>query len=158
MTVALSLICATAVAVGLTLLSDEAKWQIRGLAMAIARCAAKRLPNERSRAEELTNWPGYVAFICDEERRHLKALVEALELLVVGQRRIRLDGDRVVKKGMMRSWAESREIERRAFGGELSYFRNIRAHRKRGESFKDFRQHMWDAIYEQLKEDEGCPK
>lgn len=89
MTVAITILFAVGMATALALLTDEAKAQVRRLAMALAQLAASRLPDECSQAESLTNWPGYVAFICDEERRHLRALWEALEMLVVAQRQIR---------------------------------------------------------------------
>jgi hypothetical protein len=89
MTVAISLALAIGVAAALALLIDEIKAQVRRLAMAVAELAARQLPDERSRADAIDNWRGYVAFICDEERRHLKALWEALEMLVVAQRQIR---------------------------------------------------------------------
>jgi hypothetical protein len=91
MTAAVAVTLGIGAAVALGLLTDEAKAQIRRLAMAIARLAASRLPDDRTREETRSNWPGYVAFICDEERRHLKALWEALEMLVVAQRQIRGD-------------------------------------------------------------------
>jgi hypothetical protein len=89
MTVAVSIVLAIGVATAVTLLVDEVKAQIRRLAMAIAGLAASRLPDERSRIDAFSNWRGYVAFICDEEQRHLRALWEALEMLVVAQRQIR---------------------------------------------------------------------
>lgn len=89
MTVAISMVLAIGVAAVLALLVDEVKAQIRRLAMAIAGLAANRLPGECSRAEASTNWRGYVAYICDEERRHLRALWEALEMMLVAQRQIR---------------------------------------------------------------------
>jgi hypothetical protein len=88
---AISIALGIGAAVTLGLLTDEAKAQIRRLGMTIARLAASRLPDEQARGDAQTNWPGYVAFICDEERRHLRALWEALELLLVAQRRIRKD-------------------------------------------------------------------
>jgi len=91
MTSALSIALGIGVAVALGLLTDEVKAQIRRLAMVIARLAASRLPGDRARDDAQTNWPGYVAFMCDEECRHLRALWEALELLLIAQRRIRRD-------------------------------------------------------------------
>lgn len=151
MTAAFSIVVAIAVAAGLALLTDELRWQIRRLAMAIARLAASKLADERSRAENATNWAGYVAYICDEERRHLKALLEALGLLTVGLRRMRLDQASAVKR-VINNWGRRRELERAVVVESARYFLNRHAHRRRGEYFPDFYARVWREIYEQEEE------
>lgn len=108
MTTAISIAFGIGAAVALGLLTDEVKAQVRRLAMAVARLAASRLLADQAREEARTNWPGYIAFMCDEECRHLRALWEALELLVVAQRRIRRDPSPLPIRGLATETASGR--------------------------------------------------